>query len=127
MKTITTAIVASIAASVAAILATTAIAWAEPSPITLTHSQLIEIVQNADADLNSIPGFAGAHLVLDLRPILKQPYFAAAGHPHGIAFTCQVGFGDFGGGPVAATLINFELGEDGRDFVKLDGCTGMER
>ena len=44
-----------------------------------------------------------------------------------MAFICQVGFEDFVGGPVTATVIRFEPGEDGRDFVKLDACTGLER
>lgn len=67
--------------ALAAILATTAAAWATPTPapISLTHSQLVKIVQHADANLNSLPGFVGAHLVLDIRPIPSQPYFAAAG------------------------------------------------
>ena len=125
--TATTATAATIAASVAAILATTTIAWAEPSPATLTYSQLAKVVQHADADLNAVPGFVGANLKFDLRPIPKQPYFAAAIDPHGIAFTCQKDFVDFAGGPVAATLVSYERGADGRDHVKLDGCTAQER
>ena len=117
----------SIRLALASILATTASAWAAPAPLTLTHSQLVEIVQHADPDLNALHGFVGAHLIIDLRPIPSQPYFAAAGHQHGIAFTCEIGFGDFAGGPVTATLISYELGEDGRDFVKLGGCTALER
>jgi hypothetical protein len=119
----------SIALVFAAIIATTASAWATPapSPTSLTHSQLIEIVQHADADVNIIPGLVGAHLLLDLRPSTKHPYFVAADNVHGIAFICQVGFEDFAGGPVAATVIGHERGEDGRDYVKLNGCTGLER
>lgn len=119
----------SIALALASILAITASAWAAPAstPLTLTHSQLVEIVQNADADLSALPGFVGAHIVLDLRKIPLQPYFAAAGHPHGLVFTCQISFEDDGGGPVTATLLNYEVSEDGRDFVKLGGCTALER
>lgn len=123
--------VKSIAFALASILATTAAAWAAPAQVpptlTLTHRQLVDIVHHVDGDPNTIPGFIGAHLDLDLRQIPKQPYFVAAKDPHGIAFTCQVGFGDFGCGPVAATLVSYERGEDARDFVKLDACTPQER
>lgn len=116
----------SITLALAAILATTSAAWATPVPLTLTHSQLAGIV-HSDIDPHTVPGFIGAHLVLDLRKIPLQPYFAAASDLHGIAFTCQIGFEDDGGGPVTATLVSYEVGEDGRDYVKLDGCTALER
>lgn len=115
--------------ALASILATTATAWATtaPAPITLTHSQLVEIVRRANGDPHTTRCFVGAHLVLDLREIPNQPFFAFAGNPHGIAFTCQAGFEDFAGGPVSATLISYERGEDGCDFVKLGACTAQER
>ena len=115
----------SIATAFAAILVTTSAAWS--ASLTLTHSQLVDIVQHADADLSTLPGFVGAHLVLNLRKIPLQPYFAAADDQHGIVFTCQIGFESGGGGPVTATLVSYEIGEDGRDFAKLDGCTSLER
>ena len=112
----------------AAVLATTSSAWATPAQPTLTHSQLVEIVRRAEGDPHTVRGFVGANLVLDLRPIAAQPFFAFAGDQHGIAFICQTDFEEgFAGGPVAATLVSYELGEDGRDFVKLGGCTAMER
>lgn len=118
----------SIRLALASILATTAAAWAAPAPATsLTHTQLIAIVQSANDDPGVLRDLAGAHIVLDLRPGIAYPYFAAAEDRHGIAFICQTGFEDFAGGPVAATVIRYELGEGGRDFVKLDGCTGQER
>ena len=119
----------SIALALAAILATTSAAWATtaPAPITLTHNQLIELVQRAEGDPHTTRGFVGAHIALDLRPISGQPFFAAVGNVLGLVFICQNGFEDFGGGPVAATLSSYERGEDGRDFVKLDGCTALER
>ena len=118
----------SIFLALAAILATTATAWAAPAPapLALTHSQLVAIV-HADVDPNSVPGFVGAHIALDLRPSAIQPHFVAAGHVHGTAFICQSGFDGFDGGPVAATLVAYEPGEDGRDFVNLTGCTPLER
>ena len=121
MKSITLAFVA--------VLATTTSAWSAPAsaPLTLTHSQLIEVVQRASGDPQTTRGFVGAHLVLDLRPSTKHPYFVAAGNAHGLAFICQSGFEGFAGGPVAATLVEYERGEDGRDYVKLAGCTGLER
>lgn len=117
----------SIFLALAVILATTAAAGAAPAPLAVTHSDLVEIVQRAYGDPRTTRGFVGAHLALDLRPGAAYPYFVAAGDRHGIAFICQVGFEDFDGGPVAATLVSYEPGEDGRDFVKLDGCTGQER
>lgn len=121
----------SIAFAFAAIIATTTAAWSAPAtapaPLTLTHSQLVEIVQRADGDPRTTRGFIGAHLVLDLRPIPKQPYFVTAGNVHGLAFICQTGFENFEGGPVTATLVQYERGEDSRDYIKLDGCTGQER
>ena len=121
----------SIALALAAILSVTSVAWSapatSPAPLTLTHSQLLEIVQSASDDPGTLKGLAGAHIVIDLRPIPSQPYFAAAKQIHGMAFTCQSDFEDFAGGPVTATLIRFERGEDGRDFIKLGGCTAMER
>ena len=119
----------SIALALAAIIATTSAAWSAPAPapITLTHSQLVQIVQRAEGDPHTVRGFVGANLVLDLRPIPGQPFFAYAGNPHGIAFVCQIGFEGFAGGPITATLVEYERGEDGPDFVKLDGCTALER
>ena len=119
----------SIALALASILTITASAWSAPAPapISLTHSQLVQIVQRADGDPHTARGFVGAHLVLDLRQISGQPFFAAFGNPHDIAFICQAGFEDFAGGPVTATLVEYERGEDGRDYVKLDGCTALER
>ena len=119
----------SIALAFAAILATTASAWATPAPapLTLTHSQLVEIVRRAEGDPHNVRGFIGAHIALDLRPISGQPFFAAAGNVHGLAFICQNDFEDFAGGPVAATIVEYGRGEDGRDFVKLDACTALER
>jgi hypothetical protein len=114
----------SIALALVAVLAVTSAAWSEAA--TLRHSQLVSIV-DADIDPNTFPGFVGANIVLDLRKIPLQPYFAAASDHHGIAFTCQTDFADFAGGPVAATLVSYERGEDGRDFVKLGGCTAQER
>ena len=111
----------------AAILATTSASWSAPAPITLTHSQLVEIVQRADGDPRTTRGFIGAHLVLDLRPSTKYPYFVAAGGIHDMAFICQVGFETFAGGPVTATLVQYERGEDARDYVKLNGCNPLER
>lgn len=115
----------SIALALAAIIATTSSAWAAPAP--LTYTQLLEIVQSASDDPGTLKDLVGSHLVIDLRPGTTHPYFAAAGDRRGLAFTCQDGFGDFAGGPVTATLIAYEPGQDGRDFVKLDGCTGLER
>ena len=119
----------SIAFAFSAVLATTTAAWSAPAPtpITLTHSQLTEIVQRAEGDPHTVRGFLGANLVLDLRPITGQPFFVAEGYTHGIAFICQAGFEDFAGGPITATLVEFERGEDGRDFVKLGACTALER
>ena len=119
----------SIALALAAILATTSAAWATPAPapLTLTHDQLIQIVQRAGGDPLTVRGFVGAHIALDLRPIPGQPFFAFAGTPHGIAFICENGFENFAGGPVAATLVSYERGEDGRDFVKLGACNQLER
>lgn len=119
----------SIALAFAAVLATTTAAWSAPAPapITLTHSQLVEIVQRAEGDPHTVRGFVGANLVLDIRPIPGQPFFAFAGTPHGIAFICENGFENFAGGPVAATLVSYERGEDGRDFVKLGACNQLER
>ena len=117
----------SIALALAAILATTAAAWSAPTPLALTHTQLLEIVLNASDDPSTLKSLAGAYLVLDLRPSTKYPYFVAAGHVHGLAFICQPGFENFAGGPVTATLVSYEPGEDGRDFAKLGGCTALER
>lgn len=117
----------SIRLALASILTTTASAWATPAPLTLTYIQLVDIVQHADADLSTIPGFVGAHLTLDLRPSAIHPYFIASGHAHGLTFICQTGFETFAGGPVTATVIRFERGEDARDYVKLDACTALER
>ncbi|MEP6588927.1 MAG: hypothetical protein ABJA84_09260 [Polaromonas sp.] len=116
----------SIALALAAIIATTSSAWATPAT-PLTYSQLVEIVHNANDDPSTLESLAGTYLVLNLRPSTKYPYFAAAGNVHGLAFICQTGFEDFTGGPVAATLVEYERGEDGRDYVKLGGCTGLER
>ena len=44
-----------------------------------------------------------------------------------MAFICQVGFETFAGGPVTATLVQYERGEDARDYVKLNGCNPLER
>ena len=117
----------SIALAFAAVLATTSAAWSAPAPITLTHSQLFEIVQRAEGDPDTTRGFVGAHLTLDLRPIQNQPFFAFAGDQHGIAFICQPDFESSSGGPITVTLVEYERGEDGRDFVKLNGCTALER
>ena len=117
----------STALTLASILSVTSAAWPAPAPITLTHTQLIAIVQSANDDPGVLRDLAGVHVVLDLRPSTKYPYFVAAGGIHDMAFICQVGFEDFVGGPVTATVIRFEPGEDGRDFVKLDACTGLER
>ena len=118
----------SIALALASILSVTSAAWATPAPATpLTHSQLVEIVQSASDDPGTLKDLAGAHIVLDLRPGTTYPYFAAAGDRHGIAFICQVGFETFAGGPVTATVIRYEPGEDGRDFVSLAACTPLER
>ena len=117
----------SIALALAAIIATTTAAWAAPAPLALTYTQLVEIVQSATDDPGVLKDLAGAHIVLDLRPSAIPPHFIAINNAHGLAFTCQPGFETFAGGPVAATLISYELGNDGRDFVKLDGCTGQER
>ena len=115
----------SIFLALASILAVTSSAWSAPAP--LTHTQLLEIVQHATDDPGTLKNLAGAHIVLDLRPSNTHPHFVAAGHVHGLAFICQTGFENFSGGPIAATLINYERGEDGRDFVKLGGCTPQER
>ena len=120
----------SIAFAFSAVLATTTAAWSAPAPtpITLTHSQLTEIVQRAEGDPHTVRGFLGANLVLDLRPITGQPFFVAEGYTHGIAFICQNDFEEgFAGGPVTATLLSYERGEDSRDFVRLNGCTALER
>ena len=117
----------SIALALAAIIATTTTAWAAPAPLALTHTQLLEIVQHASDDPSTLKSLAGAYSVLDLRSSTAPPYFIAAGNVHGVAFICQPGFENFEGGPVTATLISYELGQDGRDFVKLGGCTGLER
>ncbi|WP_041377667.1 hypothetical protein [Polaromonas naphthalenivorans] len=117
----------SIVLAFAAVIATTATAWATPTPITLTHTQLTEIVQSASDDTGTLKSLAGVHLVIDLRPGAMYPYFVAADNVHGLAFICQVGFEDFGGGPVTATVIRYERGEDGRGYVKLDACTPQER
>jgi hypothetical protein len=117
----------SIAFAFSAVLATTTAAWSTSAPLTLTHNQLVEIVQRAEGDPYTVRGFVGAHLALDLRPIPGQPFFAFAGTPHGIVFICQNDFSDFAGGPIKATLSSTERGEDGRDFVKLAGCTAQER
>lgn len=118
----------SIALALASILAVTASAWAAPASATsLTHTQLLEIVRNANDDPITLKSLAGAHLVIDLRPSNTYPYFVAAGGIHDMAFICQTGFETFAGGPVTATVIRYERGEDGRDFVKLDACTGLER
>ena len=117
----------SIVSAFAAILATTATAWFTPAPFALTHSQLIEIVHNANDDPGTLKSIAGAHIVTDLRPSAIRTHFIAAGNVLGMALICQSDFGDFAGGPVAATLLSYEHGEDARDFVKLSGCTSMER
>ena len=118
-----------IAIAFAAVLATTAIAWATPAPApsTLTHNQLVEIVQRAGGDPLTTRGFVGARVALDICPIPGQPFFAAEGNAHGIAFVCQTDFENGAGGLVTATLSSFERGEDGRDFIKLDDCTQVER
>ena len=115
----------SIALALAAIIATSSSAWAAPVP--LAYTQLAEIVRNASDDPGTLKSLAGAHLVIDLRPGTTHPHFVAAEDRHGLAFTCQDGFENFGGGPVTATLIKYELGEDGRDFVNLSACTPQER
>lgn len=117
----------SIALAFAAILATTSAAWSAPAPSPLTHTQLLEIVRNANDDPITLKSLAGAHLVIDLRPSNTYPYFISSGHANGIAFICQTAFEDFGGGPVTATLVQYERGEDARDYVKLDACTPQER
>ena len=71
MKSIALAFVAVLATT----SATTSAAWSEAA--TLRHSQLVSIV-HADVDPNTFPGFVGANIVLDLRKIPLQPYFAAA-------------------------------------------------
>lgn len=121
----------SIALALASILAATSAAWAIPAPLTLTHGQLIEIVQRTGRDPHSQPGFVGAHLTLDLRPGI-YPYFAAAGDPRGEAFICQPGFENFAGGHVTATILKYEHGEyahgeDFRDYVTLSDCNALER
>lgn len=118
----------SICLAFAAIIATTTAAWATPAPATpLTYTQLFEIVQSASDDPRTLKSLAGAHIVLDLRPSAIRPHFIAINNAHGIAFTCQLGFESFAGGPVTATLIAYEPGEDGRDHVTLTGCTAQER
>lgn len=116
----------SIRLALASILATTAAAWANPAPAT-PLTQLAEIVRNANDDPGILMGLAGAHIVIDLRSGTTYPYFVAAEDRRGIAFICQVGFEDFAGGPIAATVIRYERGEDARDYVKLDACTALER
>ena len=115
----------SIFLALASILAVTSSAWSAPAP--LTHTQLLEIVQHATDDPGTLKNLAGAHIVLDLRPSNTHPHFVAAGHVHGLAFICQSDFEGFAGGPVTATLISYEPGEDDRDHVKLSGCTAQER
>ena len=115
----------STALALASILSITSAAWS--APITLTNDQLVEIVQHATDDPRTLKDLAGAHIVLDLRPSTAHPYFIAAGNVHGVAFICQTGFENFEGGPVTATVVRYEPGQDGRDHVMLDGCTGLER
>lgn len=117
----------STALALASILSVTSAAWSAPAPSPLTYTHLAEIVQSASDDPRILKSLVGAHLVLDLRPDATHPHFVAAENIHGMAFICQSDFGDFAGGPVAATVIKFEPGEDDRDHVKLSGCTTQER
>lgn len=118
-------IMKSIRLALASILATTTAAWSAPAPVTLTHSQLVEIVRHATDDPRTLKDLAGAHIVIDLRP--GTTHFVAAEDRHGLAFTCQDGFENFGGGPVTATVVKYEPGENNRDYVALGACTPQER
>lgn len=101
----------------ASILAVTPAAWATPTPtpLALTHGQLVEIVHHADADLNTAPGFVGALLIFELCSSNTHPYFVAAEDRRGIAFIYQTDLEGLAGGPVAATLVSYECREDACD------------
>ena len=117
----------SIALALAAILATTSAAWSAPASAPLTYTHLLEIVQSATDDPGTLRDLVGAHLAPDLRPSAIKPYFISAGDASGPAFACQDEFEGFEGGPVTATLIAYEPGDDRRDHVTLTGCTTQER
>lgn len=111
----------STALALAAILATTANAWA--TSVEMSYDDLIVVVQRASHDPVQVHGLLGSSVDLDLRPNSKKPYYRALSAEDGLVFICQTSFDDFAGGPIKATLSKFELGDDGADFLTLSGCT----
>ena len=93
----------------------------------LNYEQLSAAVKQSNRTSNELSGLAGTHLTLDLRSVSGQPYLASSADLQGMAFICQNELTNFTGGPVNATLLRYEMGEDRHDLVTLDGCTPLER
>ena len=93
----------------------------------LNYEQLSAAVKQSDRTSNELSGLAGTPLTLDLRSTSGRPYLASSADLHGMTFICQNELTDFTGGPVNATLLKYEMGDDRRDLVTLEGCTQLER